>query len=117
MVDTGLRVARPENINLWHAAAANPRSGPILQRSTVHAFERVDEIAPLVVGISMFFEIKPEAIPEVLVAKDKGKLFYDAGSFGVDDGAVSGFRILEVGNVLIDRRCALGGINSISVRL
>jgi hypothetical protein len=64
----------------------------------------------------MFFEIKPEAIPEVLVAKDKGKLFYDAGSFGVDDGAVSGFRILEVDNVLINRRGALGGINSISCR-
>src|SRR6266581_2071124 len=102
MVDTVLRVARPENINLGHAAATNPRSGPILQRSSGDVFERADEIAPLSIRISMFFEIKPEAIPEVLVAKDKGKLFYDAGSFGVDDGAVSGFRILEVGNVLIE---------------
>src|SRR6266568_1452168 len=117
MVDAVLRVARPENINLGHAAATNPRSGPILQRSSGDVFERADEIAPLSIRISMFFEIKPEAIPEVFVAKDKSKLFYDAGSFGVDDGAVGGFRILEVGNVLIDRRCALGGINSISGRL
>src|SRR5690242_489175 len=116
MVDAILRVAGPGNIHLGHPAAANPRARPTLKRSSRDALERVDEIAPLSVGVSMFLEIKPETVAEVVVTQDKGKLLDDAGSFGVDDGAVSGFRILEVGNVLVDRRCAPGGIYSISGR-
>src|SRR5215472_16389106 len=74
-IDLIFRAARPGNIHLRHSSATNPLSRPILQRSAGDALERVDEVAPLGIGISMFLQIKAETVAEMFFSQNKRKLF------------------------------------------
>src|SRR5262249_11102262 len=81
-------VAGPRDIHLRHASVTNPHGGPLLERSSGDALERMYEVAPLRIGISMFVQINPQTIAEAFLTQDKGQLLDHSGSFGVDDGAV-----------------------------
>src|SRR5437870_9413195 len=70
--------------------------------------ERAYKIAPFRTGVRMLGEIEAQALPEMIFPEDKGELVENPGSFGINDRAVGGFRVFEIGDVLIDGCCALG---------
>src|SRR6266550_5496910 len=111
-----LRIARPGNIHLRHAAVTNPHGRPILKRLSGNMLERAYKIAPFRTGVRMLGEIEAQALPEMIFPEDKGELVENPGSFGINDRAVGGFRVFEIGDVLIDGCCALGRIDPISGR-
>ena len=114
MIDLILRIAGPGDVDLGHAAMANPHGGPRFERNSGHFLEGMDEIAPLRVGIKVFLEIKAQAIAKFCRAENERELLDDAGGFGIDDGAVGGLGVSKVFDVLVDRRCAFGGVDGVS---
>src|SRR5947199_5915637 len=78
--------------------------------------ERAYKIAPFRTGVRMLGEIEAQALPEMIFPEDKGELVENPGSFGINDRAVGGFRVFEIGDVLIDGCCALGRIDPINGR-
>lgn len=113
MIDAILRVAGPGDVHLGHAAMANPHGCPRLQRLSGNLLECMDQIAPFGVGISVLFQIKAQAIAKFFFAEDESELLDDAGRFGINDGAVGGFGVFEVFDILVDGSGAFGGVDAI----
>jgi hypothetical protein len=65
----------------------------------------------------MIFQVQPQAVAKGLIAESVVQLLKYGWRLAVDDGAVCGFGILQVGNVLENWRGALGLIDAVCLRL
>ena len=102
---------------LWHAAAKNPCIRPGLHILSAGGVEGSDQVRPFGVAIGVLREINLQATLEGRWAETEFELLQNCGCLLVDNRAVGRFRILEVGNILEDRRRALGLINAVRLRL
>ena len=65
------------------------------------------QVSPLGVRVGMLFQVKPQSIAKVVLVEKVIQLLEHRGSLLVDNRSVCGLRILEVADVLEDRRRAL----------
>jgi hypothetical protein len=79
-------VARIIDGDLGHAASGDPGFGPglnVLAMSGLVAgdLERANEVGPFGIGVSMLFQVKPQAIAKGVFTEKIIQLFKDCGTF------------------------------------
>src|ERR1700680_978268 len=65
----------------------------------------------------MLLEVKLQALAKLVRSPDEGELLQNSRRLRVNDGAVGGFGIFEVRNLLINRCCTFCGIYLVGTRL
>src|SRR5580700_5664980 len=61
----------------------------------------------------MLLKIKAQPVAKLFFAQNERQLLDHAGSFRINDGSVSRLRVLEIGDVLVDRSGAKSGVDGI----
>ena len=105
------------SVDLRHAALQYPGLCPALNILVSCRLEGMDEVGPLRVGVGVLFEIEPQTVTKIIFAEKEVELLQHSGRFLIDDRAIGGLRVLEVGDVLEDRRRALGFVDAVGQRL
>ncbi len=72
-------LARPGDLDLWHAAPKDPGCGPgpnvlVMAELIAGGLEGANQVGPFGVGVGVFFEVEPQAVAKGFVAEKVVKL-------------------------------------------